>query len=219
MLGALLALASPARAQTFPEPVAGYVHDFASMLSPELEGDLDRELYAFERDMTNEISVVTIESLEGADLEDYSLELANRWGIGQRERDNGVMLLVVERDRRLRIEVGLGLEEVMTDDVARRIIEEEIVPRFRAGEFDAGVRDGVHAIMAATEDAFAPPGTLDRIQDVLEGVMAVALVVAGLVLRFRLGRRTWYGRSSGGSFGGGSFGGGSFGGGGASGSW
>lgn len=227
-----ITLATAARAQSVPDPGDGYVHDFASILSDDVENELEAELAAFERDTTNEVAVVTIDTLGGADLEEYSLELANRWGVGRAGRDNGVVLLVAQHDRELRIEVGRGLEGTLTDDVARSIVDDEIVPALRAGDYDRGVSDGVASIVDAIEGEYSPPPSGDE-----SWVTVVAIAVVAALGGFALwgSRRSggWWGGahashhvhgttgagSTGGSSGSGGFGGGSFGGGGASGGW
>jgi uncharacterized protein len=132
----------------------GRVNDDAGMLSPATRQSLERNLEALERTETTQIVVLTVTSLAGDSLEAFSLRVVEQWQIGQKDFDNGVLLLIVQRDRKLRIEVGYGLEGRLTDLVAGRIIRNVMVPRFRAGQFDQGVLDGVNAIIAAVKGEF-----------------------------------------------------------------
>ena len=144
-------------------PLKGRVNDDAGMLSPTTRQSLERNLEALERTETTQIVVLTVASLAGDSLEAFSLRVVEQWQIGQKDFDNGVLLLIVQRDRKLRIEVGYGLEGRLTDLVAGRIIRNVMVPRFRAGQFDQGVLDGVNAMIAAVKGEFetaaapAPP--------------------------------------------------------------
>jgi uncharacterized protein len=138
-----------------PPAPRGYVNDYASMLSPETVRQLEQELEGFEKSDSTQIVVLTVPSLEGQVVEDYSLRVVEAWKIGQRGKDNGVLLLVVKNDRKVRIEVGRGLEDRLTDLVSGRIIRNEITPHFKQGDFDGGVVAGVHAIMATVRGEYA----------------------------------------------------------------
>lgn len=140
-----------------PERPAGRVTDLANTLSRDEMASLDRQLAAFERGTTDQIAVLIIPSLEGDSLEDYSIRLAEKWKIGQKGRSNGVILLIVKNDRKLRIEVGYGLEGALPDALAGTIIRSEIAPRFRAGQFYQGIEAGIQAIMAATKGEYKAP--------------------------------------------------------------
>jgi uncharacterized protein len=172
----LFAAPSRAAAQSrFGEPGAeatGWVHDDADLLSPEREAALERRLAEHERATGNQVVVETMLSLEGRPLEKVALEAATRLGIGQRGRDNGVLLLVALHDRALRIEVGYGLEERLTDARCGRILREEVAPRFRDGDHAGGLEAGVEAILG-TLDGTLPGSPLDRVPLVGEGVERV----------------------------------------------
>jgi uncharacterized protein len=140
-LTALLATEIPA--------LTGRVVDRAEILSPEQEADLAGRLEAIERDNSVQIVIATIASLQGEPLEDYSLRLAEAWRIGQKGLDNGVIVLVAHQDRKVRIEVGYGLEAVIPDGLAGRIIRERIAPRFRTGDFHAGLALAVEGLALA----------------------------------------------------------------------
>ena len=142
-------------------PLRSYVNDYASMLSPAVVRQLESELAAFEQSDSTQIVVLTIPSLEGEVLEEYSIKVVERWQIGQKGKDNGALLLVVRDDRKLRIESGRGLEGTLTDLVSGRIIRNEMTPAFKRGEFDLGVARGVGAIMATVRGEYAAePGDL-----------------------------------------------------------
>jgi uncharacterized protein len=201
---------------------------------------LDRKLAAFERETTNQIAVLLIPSLEGDSLEDYSIRLAEKWKIGQQGRNNGVILLIVKNDRKLRIEVGYGLEGALPDALAGTIIRNEISPRFREGQFYQGIDAGVNAVIAATKGEYkaSPKRKRSQMEAWIPFLFVGAFLVFFTLAASRARRRQyhsgssrgwtsgggfWYGGSSGGDggFGSGGFsgGGGDFGGGGASGTW
>lgn len=130
------------------------------MLSPSKRAELEETLRRFEEETTNQIVVVTFPSLEGEVLEDFSIRLAEQWKIGQKGKDNGVILLIFKEDRKVRIEVGYGLEGALPDATAKLIIENEIVPRFREGKFDEGVEKAVQAIIGATKGEYRGTSSL-----------------------------------------------------------
>lgn len=132
----------------------GYVNDYANMLAPQTERKLERALQSFDLTDSTQVAVLTIDSLEGDPLEDFSIRTVDKWKIGQKGKDNGVLLLVVKNDRKVRIEVGRGLEGVLTDLLAGRIVDQVITPRFKAGQFDEGFEAGVGAIISATRGEF-----------------------------------------------------------------
>jgi uncharacterized protein len=131
--------------------------DQAGVLSPSTIAALEAELAAHEDSTSNQIVVLTIPSLEDEVLEPYATRVFREWGLGLEERDNGVLVLVAVQDRRVRIEVGYGLEGDLTDATAGSIIRYEIVPRFKQGDFDAGVLEGVSAILQSVEGTYSPP--------------------------------------------------------------
>ncbi|MDP2919621.1 MAG: TPM domain-containing protein [Dehalococcoidia bacterium] len=137
--------ASTALAQTFPKPV-GLVNDFANLLPDPAERQLEARLVQLEKDTTAEVAVVTIISLEGESMELYADGLFNAWGIGKDEKDNGVLFIIALVEHEMRIEVGYGLEPVITDGRAGRILDREVVPRFKEGDYEQGIVSGVAAI-------------------------------------------------------------------------
>jgi uncharacterized protein len=133
------------------------------MLSPEVRQDLEARLTAFERSDSTQIVVLTIPTLAGETLEEYAIKVAEAWRIGQKGADNGAILFVAEQERKIRIEVGRGLEGKLTDLVSGRIIRGDIAPRFKAGDFGGGIAVGVAAIMAVVKGEYkAAPRDLPR---------------------------------------------------------
>ena len=148
---AFLAIAaSPVFAQSFPE-LTGRVVDQADLLDPAQETELTARLEALETQSNRQLVVATVSSLEGYDIADYGYQLGRTWGIGQdgegeTEKDNGIILLIAPNDRKVRIEVGYGLESIMTDALSSMIIQNDILPRFRDGDMAGGVIAGVDRI-------------------------------------------------------------------------
>jgi uncharacterized protein len=132
----------------------GYVNDYADMISPPTAAKLEQVLQSFERTDSTQIAILTIPSLEGDPLEDFSIRTVDQWKIGQKGKDNGILLLVVKDDRKIRIEVGRGLEGVLTDLLSGRIIDDVITPYFRAGRMDEGFAAGIAALVQATRGEF-----------------------------------------------------------------
>ena len=228
----LLLLGKLAFAAAFPQPV-GYVNDFAEVISPATEARLEADLEAFTASTGSELAVVTLKSLEGDTVENAAVALFEQWGIGQKGKDNGVLLLIAPNERELRIEVGYGLEPVLTDSRSGTIIREVITPKFKANDYDAGISDGVGAIITVLgQDATAFDRPANNFSS--DGGWIAFVIVFIIIIVFILSVKRWgktgktqgkrsswgtfsSGKSSGGSFGG--FSGGSSGGGGSSGRW
>ena len=236
---AVSALAAP----TFPA-LTGRVVDEASIIPADIEARIDAKLATLEGKTTDQFVVVTLSSLQGYEIADYGYQLGRHWGIGQAGKDNGLLLIVAPDEREVRFEVGYGLEGMLTDALTRVIIENAILPRFRADDMVGGIERGVDdAIQVLTGDA-AELQELANQRPADEGwwvplipflIFATIIILINLLRRY--GGRHWRwlastasagagssswssGRSWGGSSGGGfSGGGGSFGGGGSSGRW
>lgn len=148
-----LTLATQALAVDLP-PLKGHVNDYAGMLTPERAASLEKALLDFERSDSTQIVVLTLPDLGGEDIESYSIRVAEAWKIGQQGVDNGVILLIAKAERKVRIEVGRGLEGKLTDLVSGRIIRGEISPRFKAGDYDGGIVAGVTAIAAVVKGEY-----------------------------------------------------------------
>ena len=159
MIGILFSLAlvlgfGPASAEpTFPT-LTGRVVDAANLLDPADEQALASDLKALEEKSSDQVVVVTLPSLQGYPIEDYGYRLGRHWGIGTKQLSNGILLIVAPNERKVRIEVGSGLEPILTDALSRIIIENVILPRFRTGDFVGGIKDGVRDItLTLTGDA------------------------------------------------------------------
>lgn len=137
--------------------LSGRVVDDADLLPPDAEQALTAKLGLIEEATTDQLVVVTLPSLGGKPIETVGLELGNGWGIGQKQKDNGVLLIVAPGERTVRIEVGCGLEGLLTDERAAEIVEQTLVPHFRAGEFQAGIQARVDAIEAVLRSNRARP--------------------------------------------------------------
>ena len=155
LLGLLLALflapasfaaTTPAGPQ-FPA-LTGRVVDDAHVLDAATQADLTAKLAALEQQTTRQVVVVTLPSLGGYDIEDYGNQLLRKWGIGQKATNNGALFIVVPSEHKVRIEVGYGLEETLTDALSSVILQEKVLPKFRAGDVQGGVVDGTNAIIA-----------------------------------------------------------------------
>ena len=144
-------LASPAlAAPEFPK-LSGRVVDAADILPPATEASIDAKLAALETSTTRQLVVATVPDLDGLDIADYGYQLGRAWGIGQTDEDNGALLIVAPNERRVRVEVGYGLEPVLTDALSSVIIQRNILPAFREGDMPRGVEAGVDAIIAQLE--------------------------------------------------------------------
>lgn len=142
----LVAISGFAYAEPNFPALTGRIVDNANLLPAEDRAAIDSELAALEAKSTDQVAVVTLPSLDGYAIEDYGYQLGRKWGIGQKGKDNGVILIVAPSDRKVRIEVGRGLEPQMTDLMSKIIIENAILPKFRKGDFAGGIRDGVRDI-------------------------------------------------------------------------
>ena len=136
--------------------LSGRVNDYAQILSPQTRQALTENLRAHENRTTNQIAVLTIPTLSGESIEDYAIQVFEEWKLGQQDKDNGVLIIVVPNDRRMRIEVGYGLEPVLTDGTAGLIIRSIMTPRFKNGDYDSGITEGVLAVIAVLEGGQLP---------------------------------------------------------------
>lgn len=150
-------LSSPAFALEMPK-LEGYVNDYAVMISPSAKAELERELKTFEQTDSTQIVILTVPSLEGEPIEDFGIKVADAWKIGQKIKDNGVIFIVAKQDRKMRIEVGSGLEGRLTDLMSGRIIDLVAKPRFKRGDYDGGFIAAVSALIDATRGEFKADG-------------------------------------------------------------
>jgi len=242
------AVAGVRAAETLPPPPTAYFNDYAGLVSAADAQRLDAKLREFAAQTSTQVVVTVFKSLPSPSLEDFTIRAAESWRVGRKDWDNGAVLFVFVDERKMRIETGYGLEGALPDQLAGRILDEQVRPRFRAGDWTGGLEAGIDGIMAATRGEYTAPPKEQ------EGVPLVAiLIIACFVILFfwlasqgprngsvgrtygsrgwRRGGGTWGGGSTwggggggwsgGGGGGGGGFsgGGGSFGGGGASSSW
>jgi uncharacterized protein len=155
---ALVLLVPVALATDFPTLAGDPVVDQARILSPAEEQRLSAKLRSIEKESGHQVAVATITSLEDLEIEDYGLMLGRRWGIGRKNVDDGVMILVAPNDRKMRLEVGVGLEQVITNAVAQEIVDNAMKPRFKTGDFAQGIAGAIDAIgkrFSAGQDADA----------------------------------------------------------------
>jgi uncharacterized protein len=234
-------------AETLPSPPTAYFNDYAGLVSVADAQRLDAKLRQFAEQTSTQVLVAVFKSLPSPSLEDFTIRTAESWRVGRKDWDNGAVLFVFVDDRKMRIETGYGLEGALPDQLAGRILDEQVRPRFRSGDWAGGIEAGIEGIFAATRGEYkAPPPTKQGVP-----LVPILIIVCFVMLFFwlasqgprnvsagrtygsrgwRRGGGTWGGGSSwggggggggGGSWGGGGFsgGGGSFGGGGASSSW
>jgi uncharacterized protein len=143
----LLSALALAAAPNYPE-LTGRIVDNANLINTADRAAIEAELQALEETSTDQVAVVTVPSLDGYEIEDYGIGLARKWQIGQKTKDNGILLIVAPNERKVRIEVGRRLEPLMTDTMSKLIIENAILSKFRRGDFSGGIRDGVRDIKA-----------------------------------------------------------------------
>lgn len=179
-LGILL-MAASAWALDVP-PLTGRVVDLAHVLPADVAASLTRDLEAHETKTSNQVAVLILPSLEGEPLESFSHRVGTTWKLGQKGTENGVLLLVALRERKVRIEVGYGLEGTLTDLRSAHIIRQEIVPRFRAGDLPGGILAGVQAILGTIDGTYkAEEALADRARSG-QGPTAFQYVIIGIVV-------------------------------------
>ncbi|MEI8234084.1 MAG: TPM domain-containing protein [Verrucomicrobiota bacterium] len=242
LLGLALVASCALAAEVIPPAPKAYFNDGAGVTRPETARQLNRELEQFERDTSNQIVVAVYPRMQSdSSIEDYTVRVAQAWHAGQKGRNNGAVLFVFIQNRKMFIQVGYGLEGALTDFLCNQIINNELKPRFRAGDFDGGLAAAVHAMIAATKGEYKGTGQTAGHRQPGGGIGWGALVVLFLIVmavsrflgRFFGGGPGGFsgggpiifggggGSGGGGGFSGGGFdgGGGSFGGGGAGGDW
>ena len=150
----------PVRAQSYPKPV-GFVNDFAGVLSADTLASLESRLTLLEKETTAEVVFVSVDNLGDSTLEEYAVGLFADWGIGKKVKDNGVLFLVSLAEGDIRIEVGYGLESIITDGRAGRILDNDVLPYIKNGDFDTGVENGIISIENYIRDG-TPPSIIEE---------------------------------------------------------
>lgn len=189
---------------TFPA-LTGRLVDDARVILPESEPAIEAKLAQLEAETGDQFVVVTVPSLQGYEIEDFGYRLGRHWGIGQSENDSGVLLIVAPNERKVRLEVGYGLEPVLTDALSNHIIQTQILPAFREGGYVRGVNNGVDAVIAQLK--LDPVEAQARAAEVVhEGaeppifpgvVIALIFIFFFLSMLSRSGRRSRSGRGGG----------------------
>lgn len=219
------------------------VNDFANFLSPDEQARLEQKLVDFNDSTSTQISIVTLNDLGPYEISDYAFQLGEKWGIGRKQKNNGVLIVASKTQREVFIATGYGVEDVLPDAICKRIVEQIIIPNFKTGNFYAGFNSATNEIMARLTGKFQaePTKEVDDIPLWKAIIFIILIIILIIILSANQGNNggTISGRGfrgsgggpiiwGGGGFGGGSsssgggfggFGGGSFGGGGAGGKW
>ncbi|MEX0813941.1 MAG: TPM domain-containing protein [Chitinophagales bacterium] len=210
------------------------VNDLGNFLSENEAAQLERKLRNYNDSTGTQITIVTVQALDGYEISEYSFQLGEKWGIGQKNIDNGLLILASKEDREVFIATGYGLEEYVPDALAKRIVEAVIVPNFKNGDFYNGFDQAINYIMGLVAGKFTAEDIKGKRPPIPWYYILIILVLFGVSSLFRRNRYASYsgrgyrggggfvggfGGSSGGGGGFGGFGGGSFGGGGAGGRW
>jgi uncharacterized protein len=238
----------PAQDQIFPKTPTGWVNDYAKILSGSEVNRLNSKLAGYQDSTSTQIFVVTLNETQGAEISMLAAEIGQAWGVGQKGKENGMLILIYPEERKVFIATGYGLDQYVTDAAIKKIIESEIIPNFKNGDYYSGIDRGTNVIMGLlsgtfTANQYSRKGSKD--EGSIGGVIFLVILIF-IIFGSRKGRNSSIGKSipfwialsmlgssrnsHGGSFGGfssgsGGFGGfsggggGSFGGGGAGGSW
>ncbi len=204
--------------KTIPEHGGRWVHDDAGILSPQTIGQLEMLLKA-ERDSTsNQIAVLLMKNLEGGDIDEYANRVFNNWKLGDEKKDNGILFLLAMEEKQMRIEVGAGLEGILTDAQSSRINRNEVAPYFRRGEYEQGIVAGVISIIQTIKGEYKNDSPVARKS---KKSRSPFVTIIALIIFLIIGARRRRSGPGGGYWtpGGGFIGGGNWGGGGSSGSW
>ena len=206
LLFVLVGITAFAEDKIYPDPQNPpvLVNDFAHMLNGGQAQQLEAKLVGFDRSTSTQITIVTVKNLAGHDVEEYSVEVFNRWGLGQKGKDNGVLLLVSLEDRKAWITVGKGLEGVLTDDKSGLIFRNEIVPAFKEQRYYDGLSDASDAIIAVTKGEYKNDGVHSKGQHVPFAAVIIGIIFIIFIIKM-------IGRGGGGGGGGNYISGGGFG--------
>jgi uncharacterized protein len=183
----LLVISVHSHAQSIPPHGGHWVHDEAGILSSQTIGELE-QILKYERDSTsNQIAVLIVPTIETGDIDGYAVKVFEDWKLGQAAKDNGVLFLIALNDRKMRIEVGVGLEGALTDAMSTRINRNEVAPRFRAGDYDGGVKAGVMAIIKTIKGEYVNNDPPQRKRKRGSPLVTIIIVIIILVISRRKG--------------------------------
>jgi len=199
-LAAMVILPAGAVAALEVPYLSGRVNDLADLISGDAEARIVDSLEDFENRTGHQVAVLTIPSLEGEVLEEFSLRVSETWGLGRSEQDDGVLLLVARDDRKMRIEVGYGLEADLTDAESGRILRNILTPRFKAGDFDGGIEQGVAAIVGTLEGKEVIPRETPGLANdmpiagrlLMGGMFVLVVGMFSLIAIFTSGCQSWF---------------------------
>jgi uncharacterized protein len=189
LIGFLFAInlfASP----SFPE-LTGRVVDKAGILSTQEERELSLILQQHEQSSSNQIVIVTLNSLNGYEIADYGYQLARHWKLGQKDKNNGILLIISMQEKKLRIEVGYGLEGVLTDKTAHEIIEYVLKPKFRQGSFYNGITDATNSIIKAINGEYTPSNKSNSSQNpdiwffIFFGIIFISVILGSFTRKLK----------------------------------
>jgi len=219
LVALLIAFPAAAQERAVP-PLTAHVNDTANLLSPSARAELERKLSDYEQKSGHQFALLTIDSLQGDALESFSIRVVEAWKLGKKGKDDGLLLLVANKEHKLRIEVGYGLEGDITDAFSARVIRNVLVPAMRAGKAAGGFDQAFSLLMqkASGADVAAPEGAADRPSRSRSaspfGWLVLLFFISPILIPFVLARIRGGGGRGGGGWGGGGWGGGGFGGGG-----
>jgi uncharacterized protein len=182
-------------AYSSPGTPSGFVNDYANIFTADQKSNLENTIRAFNASTTNEIAVVTIKSLQGDYIENYAVQLFKEWGIGTKKSDNGVLLLIALDDRKMRIEVGYGLEGALPDSVAAKIIRDDLTPQFKNADYYGGVTLAIGNIMKATQGEYVSKEESlnpDSIYSFLETFVFFVVIILQVFVSLLARSKSWW---------------------------
>lgn len=181
---------STVKAQQIPESSNRLVTDYTQTLTSEQINYLEQKLIAFDDSTSNQIAVVMVKTVGDYDINEYTLELGRKWGVGGKEKNNGVVLLIALGDRKLSIQTGYGLEGALPDIYTKRIIENDIKPYFKSGNYYEGIKSGIDAIIALTKGEYKndKPRSQESEHKGVGGIGA-GLIILIVIIIFIIGKR------------------------------
>jgi len=186
----LLSFPSLALGLDIPPSPSSYISDWAGLLSAQMTQNLNKTLWEYEKNTGHQVIVATFPSLEEESLEDFSIRLAAQWKIGNKKADDGVILLIFKNERKIRIEVGYGMEAYLTDALSSTIIRESITPAFIKGDYDEGVKLGVLGILSSLSEAI--PQKQQKKTPIRNIPILPILIIIAIILMIDLGRYGLY---------------------------